>query len=496
MKNSRLKAAQLIVSLVTMLFTASTISAQTSVCDVRDKAGIPVGCGCNVIDLYCNSTPSDLVTTEGVTCRGCLAAGPTHSEGWEKAGTAACTNFSKEMVIEFPVAVADVDVPMQGARTLTDNRGVVHHTDGSGSVVRFEGPGITRITLSDPIEFDYYGDGSPCGPGCWDMWVSNVSWGTEAAFYQCNCNRPTFARPASQSAFSPDWNGNGIPDWRMDVDVSDDDGLVLKNIRLENRYMAEQISVPYYSLETNSINPAQRGELKPDSGDPSMASRLVNYDVWNDDEKLVVEATYVIGQIPAGSTNCLEIIQRYEFYKSVSGDKCEPSGTLPCARWKPIVSYKFRGPAGEFHGINIAQRQHRTVDNNSYNSVGLFRDYDEVGPQILLDYFSAKCNPLPHEWTAQIVKGGKDAQVWDNVHQTYKGRVDEPYVSVYSFEQQKWLFVNPGCPECVHSHWRWGAITGGEGNGSLLGIPPGSTQDLDFGIVLLSRRRGRPDGLP
>jgi uncharacterized repeat protein (TIGR01451 family) len=41
----------------------------------------------------------------------------------------------------------------------------------------------------------------------------------------------------------------------------------------------------------------------------------------------------------------------------------------------------------------------------------------------------------------------------------------------------------PGCPECIHSHWRWGQLTGGEGKGGLIGIPPGSSQDVDFGVV-------------
>src|SRR5207302_339237 len=50
-----------------------------------------------------------------------------------------------------------------------------------------------------------------------------------------------------------------------------------------------------------------------------------------------------------------------------------------------------------------------------------------------------------------------------------------------------------GCPDCVHIHWRWGAIPAstaerlGRGNfssGKLIGILPGSNQDLDIGTVL------------
>jgi uncharacterized repeat protein (TIGR01451 family) len=502
MKNSFLSTLQFLILLALFCSSPAGINAQTSVCDVRLKFGEPVGPGgANIIfPLFCDLPPRDIVHYINsnyieymtATCKGCMWGGATpypHSSGDEIAGTPSCAAYGREMVIDFSMPVADVDVPVWGARTVSDNRGnVVHLTPAPNArTARFEGPGITRITISDPIEFNCFDPGTQSNTGgCWDMYVADISFGSEAAYYQCNCNRPTFARPASQSAFSPDWNGNGIQDWRMDVDVSDDDGLVLKNIRLENRYMAEQISVPYYYLETNSIS-RTKGELTPES-DPlqQMASHLVNFNSWSDDEKLVVEATYVVRGVPVGSTNCLEIVQRYEFYKSQPGDKCEPSGTLPCARWKPIVSYKFRGPEGEFHNINIAQRQHRTVDNNSYNSVGLFRDHDHVEdvPLSLFNYFEKWCNPLPREWGGQITVNGKDAKNWDNVHQTFKGKVEEPYPVYDPSKPFPWISFDPGCPECIHSHWRWGAITDGEGNGKLLGIPFGSTQDLDFGIVL------------
>lgn len=484
MKNSRLRFARSILFLLTTFFIGSTIIAQTSTCvDERFTLGSSLSTPGSHSNFFCNAIPLDVVFWHNqsfeVTCRGCVNEGSStlpHNIAWIKGGSTTCTNFSKEMVIDFSQPAAEVELGLSGARTLTDNRGVVHHTDGTSQRVKFEGPGITRITLSDPVESD-----SPSCPGCWEIEVSFGTFGSDANFYQCNCNRPTLARPAPESAFSPDWNGNYIPDWRMDVVVSDDDGLVLKNIRLENRYMAEQISVPYYFLETNSINPAQRGELKPDSSDPSMASRLVNYNVWHDDQKLVVEATYVVGQIPAGSTNCLEIIQRYEFYKSKPGDNCEPSASLPCARWKPIVSYKFRGPAAEFHNIKIAQRDHFRENGFERHSVGLFRDCDNspLSPSLPPFFgclplrgllFADKINPLPAEYGSEVIRNGQDAGKWDNFHQTFMTSVDEP-------------LINPGCPECVHLHWRWGAHLGEAfGYGKAL-IAEGSTQDVDIAIV-------------
>jgi uncharacterized repeat protein (TIGR01451 family) len=318
------------------------------------------------------------------------------------------------------------------------------------------------------------------------MWLLNATFNAEPKHNSCNCARPAIATPPTQTASNHGWS--------MQVEVSANDGVVLHDVKLNNRYMAEKISVPYFWLQTTAFA-KQRGELKPNSSDSSLRSRLVEFYInQNDDEKLVIQATYVVDQIPTGSQSCLQITQRYEFYKQIPGDNCEPSGTLPCQRWKPIVSYKFFGQPGEtLTSINIAQRQHRTVDNNAANSVGLFRDNDSRVEVVLsgVDGFAARCNPVPHEWSGQIVKNGSDAKVWDNIHQTYKGKVDEPYPSVYSSEQHKWFFINPGCPECIHSHWRWGKLLGGEGNGNLIGIPAGSTQDVDFGIALY--RAGEED---
>jgi uncharacterized repeat protein (TIGR01451 family) len=449
---------------------------------------------------FSHTTPTDLVWTNGtlgvssLTCRGCFPGDSHLPPMFAKGGSDSVSHYEKVMVIEFAEPVANLEWQVWGARTVTDNRGYTVHLDPmQAGIAKFPGGGITSITISDPIIYDvYYPNGTLDVPGYWEMISWNVDWTLGSTYQQCNCGRPQIPRPAPETAASTDWNNNGIPDWRMDVEVSDDDGLVLKNIRLENRYMAEEISVPYYVLQTN-FNPPQRGELKPSSSDPTMTSRLVFYAIWNEADKLVVQAIYVIGNVPNGSSNCLEISQRYEFLKSIPGDQCEPSGTLPCARWRPMVSYKFVGAPTDFNFVSIAQRQHPTVDQNPYNSVGLFRDADTILGSALAAIsggFAAKCNPVPHEWSGEIVAVGKDAQSWDNIHQTYKGMIDEPS-PIYDFDQGTWGFVNPGCPECIHSHWRWGQIIGGEGLGSLIGVDAGSNQDVDFGIALY--RAGEED---
>ncbi|MEK6281680.1 MAG: Ig-like domain-containing protein [Acidobacteriota bacterium] len=317
---------------------------------------------------------------------------------------------------------------------------------------------------------------------------------------RCDCE--TIPRPPTQnvsSAWPFDLAGTD-PNWSMLVQVTDNDGLVLRDIKLGQRYMAQRISVPYYYLETTTF-PRQRGELKPDGADASKRSRLVNYYTTTDDEKLVIEATYIIDQIPAGSPSCLHITQRYEFYRSRPGDQCEPSGTLPCARWKPMIKYQFVGRNGEFlKSLNIAQRQHRIVDNNSYNTVGLFKDCDfpgtcrPTGGGIVGSFgFERKFNPLFVEWYDRAINGGKTTKQWDNIHQTYLGSIEEPGICPTCPGS---LFVGAGCPECVHNHWRWGAIQGQAfGNGNILGMPVGSTQDLDFAVIRYQSGEEDPNDL-
>jgi len=385
--------------------------------------------------------------------------------------------------------VADFSAGVYGARTVTANTGQTmtigpniqnegfSGPTGSGSVF-FEGGGITSITLSDPFEYDLTDGLGVYATGAWEMWLLNATFNTEPKHNSCNCARPAIATPPTQTA-----SGYG---WSMQVEVSANDGLVLHDVKLNDRYMAEKISVPYYWLQTSALA-NQRGELKPNSSDPSLRSRLVEYYVFTDDKKLVVQATYVIDQIPAGSQSCLHIIQRYEFYKQVPGDQCEPTGKVPCARWRPIVKYQFFGQNGEtLTSINIAQRQHRMIENYSDSSVGLFLDNNVPilgGLQSGDPSFASTRNPLESEWADTIISQGKSTQKWDNIHQTYAGVVDEPGFN-WSFPFQSLEPRRAGCPECIHSHWRWGTFTFGEGRGNLVGIPAGSTQDVDFGVVL------------
>jgi hypothetical protein len=157
MKNSLFRTLQLAILLIILCSSLATANAQAPVCDARSKFGQPTGTdGGNIFDLFCNLPPTDIFAYFGgntVTCKGCMEGGYTpypHSYGWEIAGTPSCAAYGREMVIEFSAPVADVDVPVSGARTVSDNRGNVVRLNPSPNgfyrIARFEGPGITRIT--------------------------------------------------------------------------------------------------------------------------------------------------------------------------------------------------------------------------------------------------------------------------------------------------------------------------------------------------------------
>lgn len=302
------------------------------------------------------------------------------------------------------------------------------------------------------------------------------------------CNVPPIDRPVPQIINSHDWT--------MDAEVSDDDGLVLTDVKLKGRLMAERISVPYYQLTTNQSG-FQRGELRPaDTGGP-LRSRLVYYEPKIDADRLVVKATYAIDSISATSQSCLSITQIYEFERKDFWGVCAPDPTTghlstSCSRWKASAIYSFRGVNGEtVADINVAQRNHFNVNGRSRNSVGLFQDCDNSpfllgcfpsGNDIL---FSKKLNPLYTEQLSHVASRGKNLRQWDNIHQTYRSKVSEP-VTLENLSK----FIAGGCPECLHSHWRWGKPNGEKfGNGNLL-FPSGSDQDLSIGIV---RLRGGED---
>ena len=75
-----------------------------------------------------------------------------------------------------------------------------------------------------------------------------------------------------------------------------------------------------------------------------------------------------------------------------------------------------------------------------------------------------------------IFEGGEGE--WDNFHLTYKETISEP-----GFDFIK-LIKYPGCPECIHIHWRWSnTITEPQFEGGRPLIPRGSPQKIYFAVT-------------
>ena len=325
-------------------------------------------------------------------------------------------------------------------------------------------------------------------------------------------------------------------DWTMRAEVSDRDGLVLRDLALNGRYISEMISLPYLnvSVRIGGSNPRNvRVELTYDNPNPlqlpidTANARLVEYDLnytIRDDagrELRGIKATYMVDHLFPSSVSCLKITMRYLFGFNEDGG-CELSSTLPCARFYPVVNYEYSGKNVEFlNSIEIPQRIHNRVENNAGSSIGLFRDCDTLpvlvptfvppfipliiptcvgrDPQTAL-VFTDFDSPVRNERADLVVKGGRNRQVWDNVHQTNKDKVGKPFPADLGPLKVRLQQVFGGCPECYHSHWRWSteaskladlvaAFKGRPtfGGGNLLGFDGhNSNQDMELAVVRYS----------
>jgi uncharacterized repeat protein (TIGR01451 family) len=286
--------------------------------------------------------------------------------------------------------------------------------------------------------------------------------------------------------------------WTADLSVSDADGLIARNVALGPRFMADQISVPYFHLETANVS-VPRGELTPAGDQATGRTRLIGFREFFGDPA-GVEATYAVDRIPAGSRSCLIIHQRYEFQSEQPDGGCEPSaslqaragpvtfpipsaGSLPCNRWKPRIDYQFIPADGDvLTSINIPQRLFFKDDAVSPNLAATFEDDDVIklvqvkldnGVKVDIADPILRRQDIGTEGTFKAIARGA-AGDWDNYHQSFK-----PITAPVGFP-----LPAPGCPECVHIHWRWGAPAGQAfGDGRPL-IPPKSDQDVEFAVTL------------
>jgi len=304
--------------------------------------------------------------------------------------------------------------------------------------------------------------------------------------------------------------------WSMNYRVSGNDGLVLTDIFLGdgdtvNRKMAERVSIPYLSVRPLD-GPEARVELmaSPLLGDcpgATSRSRLVSSDAYQlgGEPTLRVEAVYQIDQI-AGLAGILTVTQRYEFDAELPGGRCEPTAdapapdvvidkrVLPCNPFRFTVDYAYNGTDG-FGSIEIPQRLHFTVDDRPNNTGVAFMDRNTFPETVAALGNPVRTFPITSEQILPALVNGLreadplttfvnqsttgpafigDQTTIDNYHQTFRDAVRPP---------QGFPIAKPGCPECVHMHWRWSNLIRQSqyGQGRPL-IPAGSTQDLAIGF--------------
>jgi len=282
-----------------------------------------------------------------------------------------------------------------------------------------------------------------------------------ATIHVFGCGAQAMPMPPSGSFLIQGWSGK--------YQITQNKGLELDDVMLQNRYMAASMNLPYLQLQTSKLSPTSC-KLQPDSNDASCRSRLLAFDP---NKNGAVEATYQLDNIPANSGSCMIVTQRYEFAPVLNangGPGCEPSGLVTCARFNPMVTYEFlpEDAANEsLVQMDAAQRMQFQADHISPNTAAMFHDHDSPLPLPVVDALFG--DPMTENVATAIFRGS--AGVVDNYHQTSNpAGVSEPGLDLTPGRPN----AGPGCIECIHIHWRWGAYFGsGFGGGNPL--VPGTT---------------------
>lgn len=312
--------------------------------------------------------------------------------------------------------------------------------------------------------------------------------------------------------------------WSASLSVSEDDGLVLNDLKLGTRYVAESISVPYFTILTAKMvqagTNAQRSELRPnDPAGTPMRSHLVDFQPTNSfnpsntNGNYSVQATYRIDEIPGSPGSSLCIFQRYEFLNKHASQPLEPSGKLDAQVVKPIVSYCFTGANGDsIIDINIPQRQAFWLDKRINNSTGVFRDVAIYEQPYYLGFVTSRGqNPLAEETSGvgfETLNFTQQAQLelfpqqtasylgwWDNLHISFLDSIQEPIMDPEASG------IPHAASEAIHIHWRWAshadlaAFAPGSKWVPTRGLPKkptNSLQELKFAVVLLKANETDP----
>ena len=317
----------------------------------------------------------------------------------------------------------------------------------------------------------------------------------------------------------------------MNYGTSFRDGLVIFNVSLGQRLLAERMSVAYIKLVTcstgafcvtgattrpdivlapNLSEGSSNGGLftqvvltpKPIKPQTVGSSNTPNY-------HLSISSTYQVWLGPSGlaTSSHLDVTQNYSFYQDIAEAKfpsatCEPTASIPdCARFKPEVSYQFHPGSGStehVQSIEVVERLHFTPDGLADRGTLLTQDCDAItvftcvnslgdatncGPLAPID--SPICilpptKPMQNPLVNEIAVGAAypSEGIADNLHQTSDESVSVPLAKPST----------PGCAGCVHIHWRWSSET----CFPILGVSCANPAEWGDGAPLLCDTLGQP----
>ncbi|GID91329.1 hypothetical protein Adi01nite_07410 [Amorphoplanes digitatis] len=246
--------------------------------------------------------------------------------------------------------------------------------------------------------------------------------------------------------------------WTYRAVSSRSSGLVLTDLRLGPRRMADAAGVAYVRIRTADgtqhiafLTPTPRPQ--PDG---SVASRLrgaVDCSPVEGDE--AVTATYAV---TVGGDVTVLFEQQYRFSNALD-DRCEPTLKSRCKRFWPTTRWAASPADGKkIRSVSVVQRFAWDPDDGILQGSGggaeLIRDVVKFPSGIKVkslsdidlepDTLSGAGGHLLRGGARKVIGGGEvPGAGWENYHQSSRHGVGLPSP------------VNAGCSDCVHVHWSW-----------------------------------------
>ncbi|XVV15452.1 hypothetical protein ACQP2X_14245 [Actinoplanes sp. CA-131856] len=240
--------------------------------------------------------------------------------------------------------------------------------------------------------------------------------------------------------------------WTYRAIVSRSSGLVLTDIRLGPRLMANAAGVAYVRVRT-ADGVIHNGFLTPTpvtQPDSAVTSRLRGAvdcaPIEGDD---AVTATYAV---TVGDVTVL-FEQQYRF-SNVLDDRCEPTLKSRCKRFWPTTRWAV-SPADskKIRSVSVVQRFAWNPDDGvgqgSAGGAELIKDELDVRSSLTnlklkVTALSGGSGHLRRAGTKKVIDRGQiQGEGWENYHQSSRHGVGLPSP------------VSAGCSDCVHVHWSW-----------------------------------------